>query len=161
LVTLEVMGREIDATIAVLRKVDFSRFGPGFHLILDPHALAGATLRQVAIAKTDRAGEARVLRRLGKSFPGVNVISVRAALEEAIGLFDRLALAVRCAAAVAALAGVLVMVGAIATGARMRAREAALLKVLGTSRGQVLTLYAIGFGAVGLIAAVAGVTLGG
>jgi putative ABC transport system permease protein len=67
---------------------------------------------------------------------------------------------VRGAAAVAALAGVLVLAGAIAAGARSRAREAALLKVLGAARGQVLAAYAIEYGAVGLIAGTAGVALG-
>jgi putative ABC transport system permease protein len=67
---------------------------------------------------------------------------------------------VRGAAAVAALAGLLVLAGAIAAGARARAREAATLKVLGGSRGQILAAYAVEYGAVGLIAGIAGVALG-
>jgi len=61
---------------------------------------------------------------------------------------------------VAALAGLLVLAGAIAAGARSRAREAAMLKVLGADRGQILLAYALEYGAVGLIAGVAGVALG-
>ena len=75
-------------------------------------------------------------------------------------MFDRLALAVRGAAAVAALAGLLVLAGAIAAGARARAREAATLKVLGASRGQILSAYGVEYGAVGLIAGLAGAGLG-
>ena len=159
-VTVRVLGREIEASVAVLRHVEVGGFGPAFQVTLDPHALDGASLRQIAIAKTSKAGEARVLRRLGGSFPSVNIISVREQLEQATALFDRLALAVRSAAAVAVLAGVLVLAGAIAAGARTRAREAALLRVLGAGRGQVLTAYAIEYGAVGLIAGAAGVGLG-
>ncbi len=158
--TLSALGGDIEAKVAAIRRVDVGGFGPGFQVILDAHALEGAALRQVAIAKTDKAGEERVLRRLGQGFPEVNVISVREQLESATALFDRLALAVRAAAGVAALAGVLVLAGAIAAGARARAREAALLKVLGAARGQVLAAYAIEYGAVGLIAGTAGVALG-
>ena len=158
--TVSALGADIEARIAVVRRVDLGGFGPGFQVILDSGALKRAALRQVAIAKTGRAGEARILARLGRSFPEVNVISVREQLEAATGLFDRLALAVRAAAAVAALAGVLVLAGAIAARARARAREAALLKVLGAARGQVLAAYAIEYGAVGLIAGTAGVGLG-
>jgi putative ABC transport system permease protein len=158
--TVTALGAEIEAKVAAIRKVDVGGFGPGFQVILDSHALDGAALRQVAIAKTTKAGEERVLRRLGQSFPEVNVISVREQLEAAKELFDRLALAVRGAAGVAALAGVLVLAGAIAAGARARAREAALLKVLGAARGQVLGAYAIEYGAVGLIAGTAGTLLG-
>jgi putative ABC transport system permease protein len=158
--TVTALGADIPATVAAIRKVDIGGFGPGFQVILDADALKGAALRQVGLAKTDKAGEERVLKRLGSSFPEVNVISVREQLEAATGLFDRLALAVRAAAGVAALAGVLVLAGAIAAGARARGREAALLKVLGAARGQVLGAYAIEYGAVGLIAGTAGVALG-
>lgn len=159
-ITVSVLGREVDAKIAVLREIDFGGFGPGFNVILNTTALEGAVLRNVAIAKGDKAQEDAVLRRLGASFPEVNVISVREQLESATALFDKLALAVRGAAGVAALAGLLVLVGAIAAGARSRAREASILKVLGASRGQVLAAYGVEYGAVGLIAGVAGVALG-
>ncbi|HEY4029570.1 MAG TPA: FtsX-like permease family protein [Caulobacteraceae bacterium] len=158
--TINALGTDIQAKVASVRRVDVGAFGPSFQVILDQHALAGAGLRQIAIAKTDKAGEERVLRRLGTSFPQVDVISVREQLEAATDLFDRLALAVRGAAGVAALAGVLVLAGAIAAGARARAREAALFKVLGAARGQVLMAYAVEYGAVGLIAGAAGVALG-
>ncbi len=52
------------------------------------------------------------------------------------------------------------LAGAIAAGARARAKEAATLKVLGASRGQILIAYAVEYGCVGLIAGAAGVGLG-
>jgi putative ABC transport system permease protein len=157
---LQILGRPIEARVAVIRKVDFGGFGPAFTLVIDPAALAGASLRQVAIAKASPAEEARVTRALGASFPQVDVISVREQLQAASTLFDRLTLAVRGAAAVAGLAGLLVLAGAIAAGARARAKEAATLKVLGAARWQILTAYAIEYGAVGAIAGLAGVALG-
>jgi putative ABC transport system permease protein len=159
-ITLDVLGRRLDARLAAIRKVDFGGFGPDFTLILDPAALAGASLRQVAIAKATPAEEARVTRDLGAAFPAVNVISVREQLQAAEQLFDRLTLAVRGAAAVAGLAGLLVLAGAIAAGARARAKEAATLKVLGAARWQVLAAYLVEYGAVGAIAGLAGVALG-
>ncbi|CAN5534340.1 FtsX-like permease family protein [soil metagenome] len=159
-VTLSILGRDIDAKIAVLRKIEFGGFGPNFNLILNTQALEGADLRNVAIARLGKPQEAALTRQLGVRFPGVNVISVREQLDAAAALFDRLALAVRGAAAVAGLAGLLVLAGAIAAGARARAREAATLKVLGATRGQILLAYAIEYGAVGLIAGTAGVALG-
>ena len=158
--TVLVLGREIEAKIAALRKVDFGGFGPNFALIFNPATLEGADLRSVAIARLSRDHEATLTRTLGQDFPGVNVISVREQLDAAAALFDRLALAVRGAAAVAGLAGLLVLAGAIAAGARARAREAATLKVLGATRAQILTAYVIEYGAVGLIAGAAGVAFG-
>ncbi|HEY2661704.1 MAG TPA: FtsX-like permease family protein [Caulobacteraceae bacterium] len=159
--TLSVLGRDVTARIAVLRKVDWGGFGPDFALILDPAALAGAPLRSVAIARMSKPQEVALTRALGQDFPAVNVISVREQLEGAAALFDRLALAIRGAAGVAALAGLLVLAGSVAAGAGARAREAATLKVLGAARGQILLAYMVEYGAVGLIAGVAGVALGG
>ncbi|HEX2815806.1 MAG TPA: FtsX-like permease family protein, partial [Phenylobacterium sp.] len=159
-VTLSVLGRDIDARVAVLRKVDFGGFGASFPLVVTPSAVEGANLRQVAIAKASKAQEARAIHELGRDFPTVNVISVREQLEAATDLFDRLALAVRGAAAVAALAGLLVLAGAIAARAQARTREAAVLKVLGASRAQILAAYILEYGAVGVIAGAAGVALG-
>jgi putative ABC transport system permease protein len=159
-IVVQVLGREIEAKVAVLRKVEFGGFGANFPLVLTPSAFEGANLRQVAIAKASKAQEEAVIRALGHDFPEVNVISVREQLEAATDLFDRLALAVRGAAAVAALAGLLVLAGAIAARARARTREAATLKVLGASRAQILAAYVLEYGAVGVIAGLAGVALG-
>lgn len=159
-VSLLVLGREIEARVAALRDVEFGSFGASFPLVLTPAALDGAELQQVAIAKASKAQEARVIRALAGEFPQVNVISVREQLEAAVDLFDRVALAVRGAAAVAALAGLLVLAGAIAARARERTKEAATLKVLGASRLQILAAYVFEYGLVGLIAGVAGVGLG-
>ncbi|MFZ5718660.1 MAG: ABC transporter permease [Pseudomonadota bacterium] len=159
-ITFSVLGREIDAKVAVIRDVDFASFGPSFAAILSPNALEGATPRHVAIAKATREEEQRITRALGADFPEVNVISVRDQLDAATELFDRVALAVRGAAAVALLAALLVLAGAIAARAQERTREAATLKVLGASRAQVLSAYVIEYGLVGLIAGAAGVGLG-
>jgi putative ABC transport system permease protein len=160
-ITISALGRDLPARIAALRKVGVAGFGPAFTVVIDPHALQGAALNNVAIAKATRAQEEALMRALARNgFSEVNVISVREQLEAAQGMFDRLALAVRGAASVAALAGLLVLAGAIAAGARARAREAATLKVLGASRAQILAAYVTEYGLVGLIAGAAGVALG-
>ncbi|MFC3069490.1 ABC transporter permease [Phenylobacterium soli] len=159
-ITVQVLGVEIEARVAALRKVEFGSFGASFPVVFTPSAVAGADLHQVAIAKADRAAEARVVHALAGPFPEVNVISVREQLEAATDLFNRVALAVRGAAAVAALAGLLVLAGAIAARARERTREAAILKVLGASRAQILFAYVLEYGLVGAIAGAAGVALG-
>ena len=159
-VTVSVYGRDITARVAVIRRVDFGAFGASFPLVFTPSTFEGAVPRQVAIAKASKAEEQRISRALGIDFPDVNIISVREQLEAATDLFDRVALAVRGAAAVALIAAMLVLAGAIAARAQERTREAATLKVLGASRVQVLSAYVIEYGLVGLIAGAAGVGLG-
>lgn len=160
MITVSVLGRELEVRLAAFRPVEFGEFGPGFSLILNPKALEGAALANVALLKATPEQERVLLRTIARDFPQVNVISVREQLEAAGKIFDQLSWAVRGAAAVAGLAGLLVLAGAIAATARARAREAAMLKVLGSTRGQVLAAYGWEYGGVGLIAALTGVLLG-
>jgi len=159
-ITVSILGRALDVRIAGLRKVEVGQFGASFPIILDPAALQGANLRSIAIARANPAQEATILTRLGHDFPGVAVISVREELEAATKIFNQLAWAVRGAAAVAGLAGLLVLIGAVASTAQARAREAAILKVLGAGRPVILFAYCVEYGVVGLIAGFAGVALG-
>ncbi|MFA4938225.1 ABC transporter permease [Brevundimonas sp.] len=158
--TLQLLGREMDVRIAALRRTEPGGFGTNFLLVLNAAAIEGANPRSVAIARATPAEERALTQALGKDFREVNIISVREQLEAAATLFDRLALAIRGAAAVAGLAGLLVLVGAIAAGVRERAREAAVLKVLGGSHAQILTAYLVEYSLVGAIAGLAGLLLG-
>jgi putative ABC transport system permease protein len=158
--TLSVLGRDLDARISGLRRVDFGSFGASFPIIIDPDAMKGANLRDIAIAKASARQESAILERLAAGFSNVNVISVREQLAQVSRIFGQLAWAVRGAAAVASLAGLLVLVGAVAATAKARAREAALLKVLGSTRLEILGAYGVEYGAVGSIAGVSGVLMG-
>lgn len=158
--TLQLLGREMDVRIAALRRTEPGGFGTNFLLVLNAAAIQGANPRSVAIARASPAEEHALTQALGADFREVNIISVREQLEAAATLFDRLALAIRGAAAVAGLAGLLVLIGAIAAGVRERAREAAVLKVLGGSHAQILTAYLVEYSLVGAIAGLAGLLLG-
>ncbi len=158
--TLQLLGREMDVRIAALRRTEPGGFGTNFLLVLNAAAIRGANPRSVAIARASPAEERALTKTLGADFREVNIISVREQLEAAANLFDRLALAIRGAATVAGLAGLLVLIGAIAAGVRERAREAAVLKVLGGSHAQILIAYLVEYSLVGAIAGLAGLLLG-
>ncbi len=159
-VTVSILGRDLDTRIAALRHVEFGRFGASVPLILDPAALRGAHLRQVAIARTTAAADAVILRALGERLPDVTVISVREQLAQVATIFGQLAWATTGAAGVTALSGLLVLIGAVAATSRARVREAAILKVLGASRVQILGAYLVEYGAVGLAAGTCGLLVG-
>ena len=101
-----------------------------------------------------------IVRSLARVLPDVTVISVREQLQAIAKVFGQLAWATRGAAGVTALAGMLVLVGAIASTSQARAREAAILKVLGANRGQIIAAYLVEYGAVGLLAAFFGTLVG-
>ncbi|MEN9874280.1 MAG: hypothetical protein RL186_1177 [Pseudomonadota bacterium] len=157
---LVVSGREIEARIDSLRKVDWAGFGANFALILAPGPFEGAAFRHVAIARLTPADEAKITKALAKDFPAVGIIRVRDALAAAGDLFESLALAISAIAAIALVAGAAAIAGALAAGARRRLYEAAILKSLGASRARIIAAMALELALVGLIAAAIGTGIG-
>lgn len=161
---VNILGREIEATITSFRDVDFSTAGIGFVLTLDPAALAGAPHTEIATVYATPAAEAPVLRLIGHDFPNVTAIGVRGALERVGEALASVSKAVLLAASVTLAVGFVVLIGAAAGGEGARAREAAVLRSLGATRATVLASFALRAalaGAVAGIVAVAGGVLAG
>ena len=163
-ITVNVLGRDITATIAALREVDFSNAGIGFVMTLSSNALAGAPHTFIATVYAEEAAEAQLLRDIAGAAPNVTAIRIRDALDRVAEALEAIATATSLGAGVTLLTGLIVLIGAAASGERARSYEAALLKTLGASRGQILSSFALRsalLGAMaGLVALGAG-TLGG
>jgi putative ABC transport system permease protein len=71
-----------------------------------------------------------------------------------------LSAAIRAAASVTVAAGIAVLVGAIASGARARTYDAVLLKLLGATRGQVAGATLMEYGLLALIVSALALLLG-
>lgn len=157
-ITVAVLGAEIEARIANLRRLDFTRPTLQYMFVYNPAALAGAPHSWVATVALPEGADERGLRRaLARDLPTASVVGVRETVERVNSILGQVLFAVRAAAAVAIAAGLAVLVGAIAASARRRIRDSALLKVLGATRGQVLRAQAIEYAL--LAVAVAAVAL--
>jgi putative ABC transport system permease protein len=155
-----VSGREVEAKIDNLRKVDWGGFGANFALVFAPGAFEGAQFRHFAIARLTPTQEAKMTVALAQDFPAVGIVRVREALAAAGDLFESLAIAIQAIAAVALAAGAAAVAGALAAGSRRRLYEAAILKSLGASRARIVAALAIEQACAGLIAALIGSGLG-
>lgn len=138
-ISVSVLGVERAATIASLRRIDWDSLGFNYVLVFSPNMLADAPHNLAATIDlapgTPRGG---LLRTLVRAFPAASVIETGAVLRDARDLLDRMSVAILAAASVAVLAGIAVLLGAIAAARRTRTYDTALLRVLGASRSQVL-----------------------
>ncbi len=164
-ITVNVFGRDITATIANLRKVDWRKFGINFVLVFSPHTFAGAPYSDLASVTFPKAGnnprELTLLRDVAVAYPAVTIIRVKDALDAVAGVVSQLAAAIRGAASVALAASVLVLAGALAAGQEARLYDAVVLKTLGATRGRLLAAFLLEYGILGLATAVFGVLAGG
>lgn len=158
--TISVLGVEIDAKIASFREINWDTMGFNFVLVFAPGALEAApyTLASTIAAEADQ--EAAISRAVGKGFPSVSIIRVKDVIVQVGGLLEQMARAIAAAASVAVLAGIAVLVGAIAAARQSRVYDAVLLKMLGGTRRQVLAAQAIEYGTLALILSVLALGIG-
>jgi len=151
--TLNVLGRELTATIANLREIDWTSLGLNFAIVLSPGSLDGAPETDIATARTAPENETALEAAVTDRFPNVSAIAVRDVLTSLSAIVDAIARAMTAAASIAIAAGVLVLAGAIASGRKRRIYEAVLLKVLGAERKGVLKGFVWEYGLLGAASA--------
>ncbi|MBP6011725.1 MAG: FtsX-like permease family protein [Alphaproteobacteria bacterium] len=149
MITVNVLGVEIPLKIANLRRVDFSNARMNFIMVVSPGKLERAPHAYLATARVTREKEDEVERAVTNKFPNVSVVRVRETLETANDLLQQLAGGIRSASFVTLLTGLLVLAGALAAGHRHRLFDAVVLKVLGATKGQVMTTYLMEFAVLG------------
>jgi putative ABC transport system permease protein len=158
--TVNVLGREITATIANLREIDWTSLGINFTIVMAPGLLEAAPQTFIATARTAQADEAALERAVTDRFPNVSAIPVKDALASFAGIIAAIGIAMRATAGVTLLAGALVLAGAIAAEHRRRVYQAVVLKVLGATRGDVSRAFLIEYGLIGLAAATLAAVIG-
>ena len=159
-ITVNVLGRDIEAEITSLRDVDFSTAGIGFVLTLNPAALAGAPHSHIATIYAPPEAEAEILRDLATEFPNITAIRVRDAIDRVTEALGAIARATALAAGVTLLTGFVVLIGAAAAGEHARAWEAAVLKVLGATRGRILMSFTLRAALMGAAAGIVAIGFG-
>ncbi|MBS0480800.1 MAG: FtsX-like permease family protein [Proteobacteria bacterium] len=163
--TISLLGVERTARIAALRRIDWDSMGFNYVLVFSPNAISDAPHNLAATInlppRTDKGG---LLRTLVRDFPSSSVIEVGGVLRQARDLLGQVSLAILAAASVAVLAGVAVLLGAIAAARASRLYDNVILRVLGASRGQLLALqlaeYALLSAVLALVALALGSALG-
>lgn len=156
--TIGLLGVERSARIASFRRIDWDSMGFNYVLVFSPNAIQDAPHNLAATINLPRdAKRGNLLRALVRAFPSSSVIEVGGVLTQARDLLRQVSLAILAAASVAVLAGIAVLLGAIAAARASRTYDNVILRVLGASRGQLLGLQLAEYAL--LAAVLAGVAL--
>jgi putative ABC transport system permease protein len=163
-ITVNVLGRNISATIANLREIEWRTMGINFVMVFSPNAFAGAPHTHLATVTfpngLDAALDARILRSSAQAYPMVTSVRVKDALEAVNDVVSQLVMAIRGASSIALIASLLVLAGALAAGHRARLYDAVVLKTLGATRARLISAYALEYGLLGLATALFGLLAG-
>lgn len=160
-ITIGVLGVERSARIASFRRIDWDSMGFNYVLVFSPNTLADAPHNLAAtIDLPAGADRTRLLPALLKAFPASSVIEVGGVLKQARELLSQVSTAILAAASVAVLAGIAVLLGAIAAARASRLYDNVILRVLGASRKQLLLLQLAEYGLLALLLAGVALVLG-
>src|SRR5262249_44248585 len=116
--TVNLLGREITARIANLRRIDWSRLGINFAIVFAPGTLEAAPQTHLAAVYLAPDQEERLVGRVGERFPNVSAIPVREGLATVARVVATVGDAIRLVALLTLAAGALVLGGAVAAGHR-------------------------------------------
>jgi putative ABC transport system permease protein len=152
----DLTGEQLTVTVASFREVKWDSFRPNFFIVFPPGLLDGAagTWMTSAAYEPRRPGD---LATFVQHFPAVSVFNVGDLLKQVRAIIDKAVTAVQSVFIFTLLAGLTVLLAAVQASRDERARETAVLRVLGARRrlivGSLLTEYtALGL-VTGLLAA--------
>ena len=159
-ITWDISGLRVPSVLTNLRRVDWNRMEPNFYAILEPGGLEDGPQTIMIVARLEDSGaRAEVQRDLVRAFPNVAALDFSRVQEAIDTVLSRVRQAVGFLGAFSALAGVLVLISSLAASRVHRLREGALLKILGASRRQVLTVLFAEYLALGTLASASGLLL--
>jgi putative ABC transport system permease protein len=159
-ITVSILGREIEARIESLREINWDTMGFNFVIVFAPGTLESAPHSFMATISMPEAEERPFARAVSSAFPSVSAIRVKEVVETVGNMLSQLAIAVRAAASVAILAGIAVLVGALAASRRARTYDSVVLKMLGATRPRILAAQAAEFAALALVVSLVALALG-
>ncbi len=164
-VTVNVLGRNVEAEIANLRDVKWESLALNFVLVFTPNTLAGAPHKVLATLTLPKEApltlEAGLARDIGKAFPAATAIRVKDAINQFTAVFLRIMTAIRVAGSITLASGALVLAGALATAQRRRIKQAVILKTLGATRRRILTTHFVEYAILAICSAVIATLVGG
>ncbi|NQV94714.1 MAG: FtsX-like permease family protein [Sphingomonadales bacterium] len=141
--TVSLLGVEISAKVASFRKVNWRNFGFNYVLVFPPSMLANVPHNVAATIQLDTAKEDLLLSILPKEFPSISMVKVKEIASQIDDILDQMATAIAAAASIAIFSGIAVLIGAIAASRQARVYDSVILKLLGATRAQILSVQAI------------------
>ncbi len=163
-VTVNVLGRNITAKIANLRRVEWESLSINFVMVFSPNTFRGAPhawLATLTDPASTEAEDAAILKSVTNAYPTITSVRVKDAIDIVNQLVGELATAIRAAASVALIASVLVLAGALAAGNRARTHDAVVLKTLGATRAMLIRAFSYEYLILGVATAIFALFAGG
>jgi putative ABC transport system permease protein len=158
--TVSVLGIEVPAKVNSIREVKWENFGLNYAMVFSPGSFDAAPHNMVATLTVNKDAEKALAKSIPPAFPSASLIEVGEVVGQISTLLTQMAQAIAAAASIAILAGIAVLVGAIAAARQSRIYDSVILKLLGSTRRQILGAQAMEYGILAAILSLVALVLG-
>jgi putative ABC transport system permease protein len=159
MVRFDVMGRQVEARVSSVRRVDWSdsRAG-GFMFVFRPGVLDTAPHGFISFFRGPDAvaDRAKLQSEVVSSYPNVSVIDGQEMITTIRTVIENVTLAVTVVGSLVVLSGLLILIGAVAMTKFRRIYEAAIFKTLGATRQMIASVLLLEYGVLGALAGTIG-----
>jgi putative ABC transport system permease protein len=159
-ISISLLGIELSAKITSLRSVEWDNFGLNYVMVFSPGSIDAAPHNMVATLTVPKSSEAQLARSIPLAFPSASLIEVGEVVSQVTVLLSQMAQAIAAAASIAIFAGIAVLIGAIAASRANRIYDSVILKLLGSTRSQILGAQAIEYAVLALLLGTLALALG-
>jgi putative ABC transport system permease protein len=157
---LKVQGAMIPTLIGSFREVDWNRIQTNFLVVFPVGVLEDAPQFHVLLTRiASDAASARFQQAMVKSFPNVSIIDLGLVLKTLDDILGKIGFVIRFMAGFSIMTGLVVLIASVLISKYQRIQESVLLRTMGASRKQVLTITALEYFFLGAIAAMTGIGL--
>jgi len=155
-----VQGARLETEVGSVRKVDFGRIQTNFMILFPKGVLEKAPQFHVIVSRVNSAEQSAAFQStLVRRYPGISAIDLTQILKSVDEVLGKISFVIRFMALFSILTGLLVLISSIYQSKYARIRESVLLRTLGASRRQILTINAIEYFLLGALACLAGIGL--
>ncbi|WP_211660265.1 ABC transporter permease [Pedobacter nototheniae] len=159
-ILFNVQGMMIPTVVGSLREVNWSRLQTNFRVVFPTGVLEDAPQFYVLMTRIPSAEvSAQFQAAVVQDFPNVSVIDLDLILKLLDELLGKIGFVIRFMAGFSMATGWIVLISAVLTSKNQRTKESILLRTMGASRKQILTITAIEYFFLGFFASAAGLIL--
>jgi putative ABC transport system permease protein len=155
-----VQGVPITTYVGSFRNIDWNRVQTNFIVLFPEKVLEPAPQFHVLITRVPSTEEAALYQReIVKKYPSVSVIDIGLIMNTVDEILGKISFVIRFMALFSIITGLLVLTGSVILSKYQRIRESILLRTIGGSKKQILTINTLEYFFLGSLASLSGILL--
>lgn len=155
--TFNVQGALMNTYVGSIRKVNWQRLQTNFMVVFPEGVLEDAPKFHVILTRIDSTKQAaRFQKEMVQKFPNVSIIDLKLILNTVDEIIGKVSFVIRFMAFFSIATGIIVLIGSVMLSKFQRITESVILRTIGASRKQILSINGIEYLFLGAIAVLTG-----